>query len=346
MKIHVSRRLTICAALLCLLAGCAPARTAAVPLTRFRISFVGHLDTVVNLTAYCPDQATFDRVSEQVEAELARLSLLFDRYRPESALARLNAAAGEPEGREAAPELRELLSWCLEKQKAVGGVNVAMGGVLSLWHTARLDGMPPTESALAQAMRHISPDTVRLEGNRVILQDPAQSIDFGAVAKGYVADKLAALLRSRGVSVFLLDCGTSTLVCAGTPPDKDGWQVALRHPDAFLNLSGRANPPEQLGTLSLSARCVGVSGDYQKYFTYNGTYYGHILSSETGRPARHYRMVCVLADDALTADYYSTALFTLPVAASRQAAQTAGLDALWMLPDGSVLTTDGFPSFD
>ena len=144
--------------------------------------------------------------------------------------------------------------------------------------------------------------------------------------------------------MFLLDCGTSTLVCSGKPPDKDGWRVALRNPDASLNLSGAADPPETLGTLSLRDVCVGVSGDYQKYFEINGTYYAHILSPSSGRPAAYYRMVCVLTADAADSDYFSTALYALPPEEALKAAQAAEIEALWMLPDGSVQKTGGFPS--
>ena len=172
------------------------------------------------------------------------------------------------------------------------------------------------------------------------------TLDFGAVAKGFAAKKLAQIVTEAGIGAFLLDCGTSTLVCAGTPPDKDGWQIAVRHPDAALNLSGSSQPDEILGTLSLQNRCVGVSGDYQKYFEANGTYYAHILSPDTGWPASYYRMVCVLTDDAADADYYSTALFALPYEQSRQTAEEApGLQALWMMEDGSIRTTGGFPAF-
>lgn len=332
------------AGLLGLLSGCAPAN---IPLTRFRESYVGYLDTVVNLTAYCADAQTFYRLSASVEEELARLSLLFDIYRSDSPLARLNACAGQMPAEDTPAEICELFTWCREMQKTTGGVNVAMGAVLSLWHAARETGIPPEEAAIRQAMKHVSPEAVILLDNRLFLRDAEQSLDFGAVAKGYVAQKLAALIRESGVDIFLLDCGTSTLVCAGKPPDKTGWQVAVRNPDASLNLSDDPQPAQTLGTLSLTDRCVGVSGDYQKYFLAGGTYYAHILSPDTGQPAAWYRMVCVLTDTPTEADYYSTALFALPYDEARQAAEKApGLEALWIFADGSRRATDGFPSLE
>ena len=332
---------------LCLLSGCTPKPQPRTPaLARYAVSFVGPLDTVTNFTAYCPTQAVFDQVSNQVEAELNRLDTLFNHYNPDSPLARINAAAGTVPSEDTPPEILELLAYCREKQTSVQGVNVAMGAVLSLWNQARESGVPPTAAAVEEAMRHVSMDGVCVRDTRLTLSDSAMTLDFGAVAKGFAAKKLAQIVTEAGIGAFLLDCGTSTLVCAGTPPDKDGWQIAVRHPDAALNLSGSSQPDEILGTLSLQNRCVGVSGDYQKYFEANGTYYAHILSPDTGWPASSYRMVCVLTDDAADADNYSTALFALPYEQSRQTAEEApGLQALWMMEDGSIRTTGGFPAF-
>lgn len=76
-----------------------------------------------------------------------------------------------------------------------------------------------------------------------------------------------------------------------------------------------------MGRSPLPDRCLGVSGDYQKYFASSGTYYAHILEESTLYPARYCRAVCVLAPDAFAADYLSTALFAQPYAAAREAAE-------------------------
>ena len=129
----------------------------------------------------------------------------------------------------------------------------------------------------------------------------------------------------------------------GAPPESSGWTVALREPDAVLNLSGRREVPEYSVTLALTDRCLGVSGDYQKYFAANGTYYAHILEESTLYPARYCRAVCVLAPDAFTADYLSTALFAQPYATGRAAVESLpAVDALWIFADGSREMTLGF----
>lgn len=308
------------------------------PLHRYSITFVDKLDTLVNFTAWCPSQTDFDSAATLVEQELDRYDALLDYYAPDSTLSRINQS-NEPID---APNIAALIEYCRDRQMRFGGVNVAMGAASSLWHTARETGQIPEESALCQAMEHTSMEDVHTDGDLVWRTDQNLRLDFGAVAKGTAAQDIATQLRKQGVRIFLLDCGTSSLVCSGTPPDKEGWQVALRNPDASLNLSGAKEPPEILGVLSVTDGCLGVSGDYQKYFEVNGTYYSHILSPDTGRPVSYYRMVCVLADNAADADFFSTALFVLPPEKARQAAEDAGVQALWVETDGELLKTAGF----
>ncbi len=326
----------------CLILGGCAAGSGKPAAQRFSTSFLGAMDTLVQFTAYCESSGQFDAAAELVRQELERLDKLFDLYDADSELNRLHAAAGQT-AVAVSPDTSALLSRTLALQRQVGGVNIAMGRVLALWHTARETGELPEPAALEQALAHSDAQDVIVDGRTVRLADPELRLDLGGVAKGYAAQVIRERLTASGVTTFLLDCGTSTLVCAGTPPDKNGWTVAVRNPDASLNLSGAADPAPFLGTIAITDGCVGVSGDYQKYFYKNGVYYSHIVEEATGRPARHVRMVCVLTADAFLSDYYATALFALPFAQARQVAEsTPSLEALWMFPDGSLYKTDGF----
>ncbi len=314
--------------------------------SRYQTAFLGSMDTVVRFTAYCTDSAEFDRACELVKEELEQADKRYNLYRPDSELAHINAGAGEgpvPVDREVAAAIETCRAW----QEKSPAVNIAMGSVLALWHTARQTGEPPAQAAIDEAMGHISIQAVDVawtgDGAWVELADPDMSLDMGGVAKGLAAQSIADKLAQSGISVFLLDCGTSTLVCAGVPPGKEGWSVAVRNPDAELNLSGVADPPETLGQIIVKDRCIGTSGDYQKYFEKNGIFYSHILDSQTGRPASYVRAVTVLAPDAGTADFYSTALFAQPYEQARELAEnTPGIDALWVFHDGSTASTPGF----
>lgn len=303
------------------------------------------MDTVVNLTAYCATSAEFDAAVQAVREVLGRADRLFDPYSPDSELSRLNASAGEwvslPE------ELTGLLRLCADWQGRVQGANVAMGRATRLWQAARHSGRLPLDTSLEEARGHLSLSALELDGEQARLTDPETVLDLGCVAKGYTADLAARRLKALGITAFLLDCGTSSIRCVGSPPDREGWSVAVTNPDSLLNLSGQPDPAPYLGKVVLQDRSIGVSGDYQQYFTLDGVSYSHLLDPETLQPARYYRQVCVLASDkaggTAAADYLSTALFCLPPEESRRTAESLpGVECLWVLPDGTVETTGSF----
>ncbi|MCI8553329.1 MAG: FAD:protein FMN transferase [Clostridiales bacterium] len=310
--------------------------------TRFSEVFVGPMDTVTQLTAYCSSQERFDTHVAQVRALLERLDRIFDCYGFDGTVRGVNERAGKgPVTVE--PELIEAIEKCRTLSSKTPGMNIALGSVLSLWEQARREGTPPQEEALRQALVHTSMTGVITTATTVELTDAQTSLDLSGYAKGYAADRIAARLKADGLTCFLLNVGESSLVCAGAPPGKTGWTVGLRNPDKVLNLSGTENPSELSGTMTLSDRCVGVSGDYQKYFEADGTYYSHIIDETSGWPARYYRAVCVTADSAAEAEFYTKALFTAAAGdALQMAGETPGLEALWVLPNGGMLCTSGF----
>ncbi len=92
---------------------------------KYTATFVGAMDTVTTLTAWCTDEDAFNRAADTAEAELDRLSALYDRYDPDSALSRLNSAEGQ-----AVPipaELSELLGYCTEQSGRYPGFSIALG---------------------------------------------------------------------------------------------------------------------------------------------------------------------------------------------------------------------------
>jgi len=128
---------------------------------------------------------------------------------------------------------------------------------------------------------------------------PEMRVGLGAIAKGYVVDRVCAVLAQRGFPDHLVVAG-GDLYASGAPPGRR-WRVAIRHPaDRHL-----------LGFIEVQDQGVATSGNYEKFFLKDGVRYHHLLDPATGRPARGLSSATAVARSAMLADAYATALFVL-----------------------------------
>lgn len=338
--------LALCAALM--LSSC----SAKPRMSRYTYSFFGTFDTFVVLTAYAPDQQTFDRAAQLTESEFKRYHELFDAYRHSDTV---NNLFDLNEGAWKAPmtvtsDMMELLKLCVKAQREIPDtVNIAMGRVLRLWHDARehaeddpLTAALPDMADLTEAAQHCDISDLILDPDAmtVAYADPLLRLDFGAVAKGFTAGKVAEEIR-KIVPRFSLNAGGNIVTGDGPDNDLGLWKVGVQDPNAAII----SDDNTYLTVLGFNNLSLVTSGDYQRYYTVDGVRYHHIIDPKTLMPATHVRAVSILTSDALMADYLSTAAFILPYEDSRALIESIGADALWVLPDDSVEMTDGFRKY-
>ncbi len=322
---------------------------------KFSTSFFDTFDTLITLIGFAKDQATFERAASETRALFTRLHKLYDNYQPYAGVNNLYAlnrgAMDAP--MQVEPELFDLLAYCKEKQPLLyGTVNVAMGAVLSIWHDYREDGMydpasaalPPMDRLLAAA-EHTDFDDVILDetARTVYYADPKLRLDLGAVAKGYAAQLAGDMLLASDMPSFILSAGGN--IVAGEPP-KDGrlrWGVTVQDPDGALFATDGSDILDVLYFTNLSAV---TSGDYQRYYVVDDVKYHHIISPDTLMPADFFRAVTVVYPDSGMADLLSTALFLMPQADGLELlARFPGAEAMWVLPDRTVLMSEGMKTF-
>ena len=333
------KRILACMLIAVLLLTASCAAVGAESYQKYRYTFFGCFDTVVIFTAYTRDQAEFQTYAGLVESEMLRYHHIFDKYNAYEGVNNLylvNQSAGKaPVAAE--PELMDLLvtvrGW---RERYGGALNPAMGAVLELWHDAREEGVSlPDEAALREAAEHMDYDQVVLdeEAGTVYFEDPALSLDVGAVAKGYAAQRTAETLRENGLDSFLLNAG-GNVVCGGKPLDgRDFWVVGVEDLDGV-------STRETLGAVNLS---IVTSGDYQRYYTVDSVNYHHLIDPETLYPAAHMHAVTILHPDSALGDFLSTTAFLLPYEESRALIESIpDAQAIWTLMDGTEEMTDGF----
>ena len=197
-------------------------------------------------------------------------------------------------------EVAALLDMALEiKQQSNDAFDPALGGLNLLWSFSLPDA--PASPPSAQAIQEAAPPIHCIEKRKAgwIRLDSRCYLDFGALAKGYAIDRGIAVLQENGIQHAIINAG-GDIRLIGRHGEKP-WRIGIRHP---------RNKAEVIATLELEGDVsVVTSGDYERYFIYNGLRYHHILNPETGWPATASQSATVIAPNATLADAWSTALF-------------------------------------
>jgi thiamine biosynthesis lipoprotein len=292
------------------------------------------LGTTCEVQFACADDALAARFETGAVAWVADFEARYSRFRPDSVIGRINAAAGR-EWVEIDAEMEQLLDFCASVHFLTQGtLDVTATPVLRLWDYKAAAPRVPTDAEVAAALRLVGWAKVQRVPGRVFLSEPGMALDFGGWGKEYAVDAVAALARSLGITRALVDFGHD-LHAVGAAPGKPGWHVGLEDP---------ANPTGPCrGSLAAADLAVASSGDYLRGFTVGGRRYGHIIDPRTGRPvANGCRQATVVAPTCLQAGVLSTTLFILgPEAGLRLAGQTMGVEAR-ILTDRAVHQTRGF----
>ena len=314
------------AALLLLLAGGCQGQPKSVTRTDYL------LDTVVTITLYGAREADLDAAFSEVR----RLSDLFDAYDPFSDLGWLQAAAGQRFVALSA-ETMELLAFAKEMyEKTAGYLDVTVGPLIDLWDI-RNGGHYPTAEELSQALGLLGMDYLILDetNGTAYLARSGMRLDLGALAKGYIADKVKALLLERGVKSGIIDLGRNILLI-GEKPGNEPFSIGIQSPDDDGGL---------LRVLALRDRSLVTSGTYERYFEHDGKRYHHVLDPFTGFPAdTGLSAVTILSDSSLWGDALSTACLLLGVDKGLALIDSIPeAEALFVLTDGTVRTTADFP---
>ncbi|MBQ9003563.1 MAG: FAD:protein FMN transferase, partial [Eggerthellaceae bacterium] len=312
------------------LAGCeakTPASASAAAELQERTLFV--FDTVVTLSCYCTPA-----LMDEAIARCNRFEELFSRTREGSDVWSVNHAAGAPVAVDSltADIVEKALGYC---ERSGGLFDITVGAVSQLWDFK--EGVKPADDAIAEAVRHIDYRGVHVAdaaggGATVRLDDPAAAIDLGGIAKGYIADDLAALFREGGCESGIINLGGNAYVI-GSKPDGSPWNVGVQDPNGA--------DQEVIAKISGTDLSVVTSGLYEREFTKDGVRYYHILDPATGYPVKTDLVSSSVASaSSLDGDAYATWMFLLGRDAALDLLEsTSGLEGLVVDTAGEATMT-------
>lgn len=261
------------------------------------------LGTQCEIQYACEDPLRARAFDTAATGWVAGFEAKYSRFRPDSLLSRINAAAGK-DWVAIDAEMDQLLDLCGSLHQLTRGVlDVTALPVMRLWNYQTQCPRIPTSEEIAAARRLTGWAKVQRRKGFVRLPEIGMALDFGGWGKEYAVDMVAQIARSHGLNRVLVDFGHD-LCAIGSAPGKPAWHIGLEDP---------ANPGKSCWA-SVAAKDCGIasSGDYLRGFTANGRRYGHIVDVRTGWPvANGCRQVTVIARSCLQAGVLSTAAFIL-----------------------------------
>lgn len=286
-------------------------------------------------------QESCEPALEAALTEVDRLERLLSLYREDSELARINRSS-ETGGLKAHPEVLWLISEAVRYASlSEGAFDPTSGPLIRLWGFGS-DGskaIPPEPSRIRETLTQIGFQNLVVDTATATLHrlQEGTEIDLGGIGKGYAVDRAAQVLKDHGIECALVSCG-STTYALGSPPGLEGWRIGIQHP---------RKPGKLLESILIRDQAISTSGDYERFFTYDGQRFVHILDPRTGYPVIGMASVTVVSPTALAADALSTAAFVLGTAQGKKLLEgLPGVEGFFVsegaIPDFCFNTTVGW----
>jgi thiamine biosynthesis lipoprotein len=236
------------------------------------------------------------RLAQRAIDEVRRIEAKFSRYRPQSVVSRINAAAGSGQWVEVDAETVQLLGFADALWAQSGGLFDVTSGILRQAWDFRAK-RKPAPGQLESLLPRIGWRQVRRNGRRVALPQPGTELDFGGFGKEYAADRAATLLQEQGVRHGMVNLG-GDIRLLGPRPDGGAWAIGIQHP---------REPGEVIARCALGSGALATSGDYERCFDgADGRRYCHVLDPRTGWPVSAWRSISVVAPACVAAGALTT----------------------------------------
>lgn len=218
-----------------------------------------------------------DEASEIIDnafAECGRYEGLFSRTLENTDISKVNNANGQKVT--VSPETAGLIMQGLTLAEETDGLfDITVGQLTDLWNFSAAEPKVPADDKIKETLPTIGYEGVHLHETTVQLDDGETWLDLGAIAKGYIADRLVEFLEDQGVTCGIVNLG-GNIVTIGTKEDGSKWNIGLEAP--------YSDRQEMIGGIEMEDMTVVTSGTYERYIEKDGKKYHHILDPETGYP--------------------------------------------------------------
>ncbi|MCQ1536286.1 FAD:protein FMN transferase [Methanosarcina sp. KYL-1] len=294
------------------------------------------MDTTVTVMVYAPNETEAMQAIDNAFVEISRVDALMTPSKEESQLNILNSE-GKLQG--ADPAVINVLERSKYYSETSGGAfDITIQPVLDLWKSKFSPGgtyEPPTAEELNETLELVNYSEIRIENGNVTLK-PGMKVAVGGIAKGYAVDRAIESLQADGIENAFVNAGGDGKYI-GQKPDGTSWLVGLQNP----------NKNEQYLTV-IKARDVAVatSGNYERYFNESAKV-SHISDPRTGYPSTSLISSTVIAENAIDADAFATAVFVMGEEEGLEMIESVeGVECLIVTEDRRLVYSSGFEEYE
>lgn len=208
------------------------------------------------------------------------------------------------------PELYDLIKIGVGHSKSAKSyLNIAIGPLIQLWRVGFKDACIPLHFEIEAALTLTDIDQVHLNDQKqsVFLAQKGMQIDLGALAKGYIADRIKELLVQRGVQSAFINLGGNLLTLGKATHHEDGyWRIGIQNP--FETRGHHAC------VLKIQDQSIVTSGIYERQYTApTGEVFHHIFDRYTGYPiSTEIASLSIISTLSIDGEIWTTRLFGLP----------------------------------
>lgn len=301
-----------------------------------------YMDTICDITIYDMEDMSEENANAAIDAAFslcADLEATISATAEESDVYKINEAGGEAVECDAATI--ELLKMGMDYGDLSGGkFDITLGQVTDLWDFHGDNPAVPSQDAVATALEAVDYQQIRIDGNKVSMENPDGKINLGGIGKGFIADRAAGHLESLGVTSAIVNFG-GNIVAIGSNGN-DLFKIGIKDPNSE---SG-----DILGAVTVSDATVVTSGVYERCFEQDGKTYHHILDVETGYPVdSDVVSVTLVAPKGYSGvcDALSTTCLIYGVEDGMKLIEGAdNVEAIFVDRDGKIHKTNGMDDFE
>jgi FAD:protein FMN transferase len=264
-----------------------------------------------------------DQLMRECIEEVSRIEKLITEFSEDSETALINRNAGVSPV-QVSDEMYQLVERSVQISRLTNGSFDITAGILKkLYNFKNVEFEMPTAEKISEQLERTGYRKIKLLGNnKVFLEVKGMRIGFGAIGKGYAANKAMKLMQSKGVAGGVINA-SGDLCAWGTKWNGDSWKAGIADPES---------PDNILCWLQLNGLSIATSGNYEQYFDLNGVRYSHNIDPKTGRPVADIKSVSVVSPHAELSDALATAITVMGI--------KKGLEIVSQLPKTHCVIVD------